>query len=447
LKYLKKNNLLFLTMQEKFNNHIFQNFPFLMKSRFFIAVSGGIDSMVLVHLFQKIGFQFAILHCNFQLRGKESDADMEFVQNYADKFDIPWSIGHFDTKAYAKEMKVSTQVAARELRYDWFDEQLIEKEFDYVLTAHHADDSLETFMINLSRGTGLDGLLGIPKLNETIVRPMLIFTRDEIEMYAKESSILWREDSSNATDNYVRNKIRHHLAPVLKDINPNFLDAFQNTIQYLQQAKSMIDDAAGLVFKEVCKEKKDEYHFDIDKLKQLDNPNAYLHYWLQNFGFKAWEDIYNLIDAQSGKQVFSETHVLLKDRKMLILSLKNKVRSASFLLHKFDLQVNFPLKFEFCNVNDISETDSNTIFVDENKIEFPLVLRKWEDGDFFYPFGMEGKKKLSKYFKDEKMSLIDKSNTWLLCSENQIVWVVGKRQDNRFIRTEKTTLLLQIKFT
>ena len=203
-------------MQNKFHNHILHNFPFLIKKRFFIAVSGGIDSMVLVHLFQKIGFQFAILHCNFQLRGKESDGDMDFVRNYADKFDIPWSIGHFDTKEYAKEMKVSTQVAARELRYDWFDEQLAEKDFDFVLTAHHADDNLETFMINLSRGTGLDGLLGIPAINDAIIRPMLIFTREEIEAYAKENKIQWREDSSNASDNYMRNKIRHHLVPVLK---------------------------------------------------------------------------------------------------------------------------------------------------------------------------------------------------------------------------------------
>ena len=257
-------------MQNKFQSHIHQNFPFLMKRRFFIAVSGGIDSMVLVHLFQTIGFPFAILHCNFQLRGKESDGDMEFVRNYADKFDIPWSIGNFETKAYAKEMKVSTQVAARELRYDWFDEQLAEKEFDYVLTAHHADDSLETFMINLSRGTGLEGLLGIPAMNNTIIRPMLIFTRDEIEAYAKENDIQWREDSSNASDNYLRNKIRHHLAPVLKDINPNFIDSFQKTIDYLQQSKSMVDDASALVFNEVCKKQNAEYYFDIDKLKQLE---------------------------------------------------------------------------------------------------------------------------------------------------------------------------------
>lgn len=431
-------------MQNKFQNHIHQNFPFLMKSRFFIAVSGGIDSMVLIHLFQNIGFPFAILHCNFQLRGKESDGDMDFVRNYADKFDIPWSIGHFDTKAYAKEMKVSTQVAARELRYDWFDEQLAEKEFDYVLTAHHADDSLETFMINLSRGTGLGGLLGIPAMNDAIIRPMLIFNRNEIEAYAKVNEIQWREDSSNASDNYLRNKIRHHLVPVLKDINPNFMDSFQNTIHFLQQSKSMVEDASGLVFAQVCGAIKDEYHFDIDKLKQLENPNAYLFHWLQSFGFTAWEDIYNLVEAQSGKQVFSVTHVLLKDRKHLILSLINKVRTESFLLHKLDLQVNFPLKFAFCNVSDISDTDSNTIFVDEDKIEFPLVLRKWEKGDYFYPFGMEGKKKLSKYFKDEKMSLIDKSDVWLLCNEDLIVWIVGRRQDERFKITENTTKILQI---
>ncbi len=431
-------------MQKKFHNHVIQNFPFLIKKRFFIAVSGGIDSMVLVHLFQSIGFPFAILHCNFQLRGKESDDDMDFVRNYADKFVIPWSIGHFETKAYAKEMKVSTQVAARELRYDWFDEQLAEKEFDYVLTAHHADDSLETFVINLSRGTGLDGLLGIPAINDSILRPMLPFSRLEIENYAKENNIKWREDSSNATDAYLRNKIRHDLVPVLKELNPNFMDSFLKTIQFLNQSKSMVEDASGIIFMQVCTEVGDDYHFNIEKIKQLENPNSYIFHWLQSFGFTAWDDIYDLVDAQSGKQIFSDTHVLLKDRKFLILSLKNKARSESFLLYKLDLQVNIPLKFNFCNVNDISDTDSNSIFVDENKIEFPLVIRKWNDGDYFYPFGMNGRKKLSKYFKDEKLSLIDKENTWLLCSDYEIIWIVGKRQDDRFKITENTTKILQI---
>jgi tRNA(Ile)-lysidine synthase len=431
-------------MQKKFHNHIIQNFPFLTKSKFFIAASGGIDSMVLVHLFQSIEIPFAILHCNFQLRGKESDDDMEFVRSYAETFQIPFAMVHFETVDYANEMKVSTQVAARELRYNWFNEQLDEKEFDYVLTAHHADDSLETFVINLSRGTGLDGLLGIPARNNTILRPMLPFTREEIEHYAKENDLKWREDSSNASDKYLRNKIRHDLVPVLKDLNPHFMDSFLKTIQYLNQSKSMVEDAAGIIFMEVCKEVGDEYHFHIKKIKQLENANSYLFHWLHSFGFTAWDDIYNLVDAQSGKQVFSETHVLLKDRNDLILSIRKEVENETYLINKENSEVNIPLKFNFCQVTDILDTNSNSIFVDEDAIQFPLVLRKWNKGDYFYPFGMNGKKKLSKYFKDEKLSLIDKSNVWLLCSDNQIVWIVKKRQDNRFKVTEKTTKIIQI---
>lgn len=431
-------------MEEKFRKHIKQHFPFLFQESFCIAVSGGIDSMVLVELFRKLNASFTLLHCNFQLRGKESDADMEFVRDCSKKYHIPVAIVQFDTKRYAEEQKLSTQLAARELRYNWFAEQLAETKTHYLLTAHHADDSLETFMINLSRGTGLDGLLGIPAVNGTVVRPLLPFTRAEISAYAAENKIAWREDSSNASDDYLRNQIRHKLTPVLNEIHPNFQEAFQKTIYYLQQSKSMADDAANLVFMQVAKEVGDAYHFDIAQLEKLPNRNAYLFYWLQRFGFTAWEDIYNLSAAQSGKQVFSPTHTLLKDRDYLILSLKKNGSRENYLIDKKAPGVNIPLKFAFCNVSDISEANSNRIFVDEDQLDFPLTLRKWEEGDYFYPFGMKGRKKLSKYFKDEKMPLPEKSATWLLCSGNQIVWVVGKRQDDRFKITKNTTKILQI---
>lgn len=431
-------------MLTKFLNHIKQHFPFLMESPFFIAVSGGIDSMVLVHLLENIKTSFTILHCNFQLRGEESDADMEFVETYARQHQIPHSIVKFDTKKYAKDRKRSTQVAARELRYNWFSEQLATKEGAYLLTAHHLDDSLETFMINLSRGTGLDGLTGIPTTNGAIIRPLLIFSRAEIEAYAVENNISWREDLSNYADDYVRNKFRHHLIPTLKELNPNFLNAFEITINHLQQSQSMVNDAANLVFLQVGKAVRDEYHFDIEQMKRLSNRNAYLYHWLKSFGFTAWNDIYNLITAQSGKQVFSATHVLLKDRNHLILSVKKNPDDERFLIERNSGHVNFPLKFTFKNVSAISETDSNCIFVDEAQLHFPLVLRKWEEADFFHPFGMTGKKKLSKYFKDEKLPLTEKSTVWLLCSDNRIVWVVGKRQDERFKVTKNTTKILQI---
>lgn len=432
-------------MLKKFTQHLKDHFPFLAHSRFYLAVSGGIDSMVLVHLFQHFRYEFGLLHCNFKLRGEESDADMRFLHDYAADNNLNLRIGFFETKQIAEEMKESVQVTARMLRYNWFYEQMEETNASYVLTAHHADDNLETFMINLSRGTGLDGLLGIPAQNDRILRPLLPFSRAEIEQYAKDNAITWREDSSNASDAYLRNKIRHHLTPILKELNPDFLQSFQKTQRYLADAAEMVEDAASIVFSEAVEQDiNGNYHFDLEKIAQLPNCNAYLHHWLSGFGFTAWADIYGLRHAQSGKQVFSPSHVLLKDRTQLILSVRKEEEGTSYWIDKENKQVNFPLKFTFCNLSDLSQADSNCIFVDEDLLEFPLTLRKWSEGDFFYPFGMKGKKKVSKFFKDEKMSLIDKSNAWLLCSDNEIVWIVGMRQDDRFKVNQNTTKILQI---
>lgn len=433
-------------MLEKFANHIVTNFPFLQNSKFYIAVSGGIDSMVLVHLFQHFRLEFGLLHCNFKLRGEESDADMRFIHDYCDENRLQLRIGFFETASIAKEMKVSIQVAARDLRYHWFYEQMEENNVQYVATAHHLDDNLETFLINLSRGTGLDGLTGIPAVNDKVFRPLLPFSREEIEKYAKENNLKWCEDSSNASDKYLRNKIRHHIVPALKEINLNFLDSFQKTQNYLIQAQSIVSDGESIVYQEVAKELKDgTIHFDLKKLLQLPNFDAYLYQWLHQFGFTAWDDIKNLVYAQSGKQVFSENYCLLKNRDYLIVSAKvNETIFEEYFIEKGQKDVKIPLNISICKVSDISTTDTNTIFVDEDKLLFPLTIRKWQEGDTFYPIGMHGKKKLSKYFKDEKMSLIDKANQWILCSENHVVWIIGKRQDNRFKITENTTKIVQI---
>lgn len=310
-------------MLKKFTKHIATNFPFLQNSRFYIAVSGGIDSMVLVHLFQHFRMEFGLLHCNFKLRGDESDADMRFIHDYCDENRLQLKIGFFETAAIAKEMKVSIQVAARDLRYQWFYEQMEENNVQFVATAHHLDDNLETFLINLSRGTGLDGLTGIPAQNDKIIRPLLPFSREEIESYAKENNLKWREDSSNASDKYLRNKIRHNIVPVLKEINPTFLDSFQKTQNYLKEAQSIVNDGEYIIYQEVVTEKEDgTVHFNLKKLLQMPNYGAYLYQWLKEFEFTAWNDIYELAHAQSGKQVFSEHYVLLKDRDFLILSQK-----------------------------------------------------------------------------------------------------------------------------
>jgi tRNA(Ile)-lysidine synthase len=433
-------------MKNSLLTHINQNFPFIIGKKLLLATSGGLDSMVMVDLFHKLRFEIAMAHCNFQLRGLESFEDQNFVQNYAEINTIELFITQFDTEAFAKDYKLSTQLAARELRYNWFYELLETNKYDYILTAHHADDNLETFLINFVRGTGLDGLTGIPAQNENVIRPILIFSRQEIEQHAKENNIQWREDSSNASDKYLRNKIRHNLVPILKELNPEFLTSFQKTQTYLQESQTMAEDASIMVYQQVAKEKEENIHYDLNQLVKLPNYKSYLYQWLNEYGFTAWDDIYDLVDGQSGKQVFSNNFRLIKNRNFLILSpIKIEEENEEYFINKNQKEVKVPLNLSFSKVADISTVTNTTIFVDEDKLWFPLDLRCWKKGDSFQPFGMEGKsKKVSKFFKDQKLSLIEKEKVWILCSDNQIVWIVGIRQDERFKVKNTTKNILKI---
>jgi len=433
-------------MKNSLQNHIDKEIPYLKEKKLLLAVSGGLDSIVLLHLFQELKYDIAVAHCNFQLRGVESFGDQKFVQDYADANGVPIYVTQFDTEAFAKDYKLSTQVAARMLRYNWFYELLETENFDYILTAHHADDNLETFLINFTRGTGLEGLTGIPVENDKIIRPLLFLTRNEIDDYAKEHGIQWREDSSNASDKYVRNKIRHHLIPILKELNPNFMTSFLKTESYLQQSQSMVEDAASMVYQQVVHEVDDQIHFDLNKLLQLPNYQSYLYQWLKEFGFTAWDDIYDLVNGQSGKQVFASGYRLLKDRDSLIVYPVNQEESSEeYSIEENQPEVNIPLKLSLCKVSDILIESNKTIFVDADQLVYPLVIRKWKTGDVFMPFGMNGKsKKVSKLFKDEKLSLIEKENTWILCSGDQIVWVIGMRSDHRFRTVNATKNILKI---
>ncbi len=435
-------------MLSKFQNQINENLPFLKGKKLLLAVSGGIDSMVLMRLCIEMKMDISVAHCNFTLRGDESDTDEDFVKSQTDKLQIPIFIKKFDTKKIAEKEKSSIQVVARNLRYEWFNTLLINNDYDYMLTAHHLDDSLETFLINFTRGSGLNGLTGIPQQNVSIVRPLLPFSRTEIEIFAKENKVEWREDSSNASDKYLRNKLRHDVIPMLKELNPSLLYSFENTISNLQQAQSLVDDATRIVYRKVVTDTNFQKRINLTELIQLPNYNAYLYQWLEPLGFSDWESINDLATAQSGKQIHSQNHTLLKDRNFLIVFAKQESEKTTlFLIEKEQKEVKFPLKVKFCNVDDISNQATNTIFVDEDKLQFPLVIRKWQEGDWFYPHGLNGKKKLSKFFKDEKYSLLDKSEAWLLCSNNQIVWIIGDRQDDRFKVTETTTKILKIKYS
>jgi tRNA(Ile)-lysidine synthase len=426
-------------MIQKFKKHITKEFPFLKDTKLLIAISGGLDSVVLFHLLHKLNYDVSLAHCNFKLRGKESDLDEEFIKNLNQISANQIFTIIFDTEKYAKEHKLSTQIAARELRYNWFQKLITEHKFEYVLTAHHADDNLETFLIHLTRGSGLDGFTGIPKVNGNIVRPLLAFSRKEILNYAKDHDIEWREDASNASNKYIRNKIRHQVLPVLKEINPSILDSFATTLENLQESKQIIEDRIENIASEVLEKEANFIKIDIKKIKELSNSKAYLYQLLKSYHFTEWNDVYDLLNAQSGKQVFSKTHRLLKDRDVLILSkidLSNSIEMA-FQIEEEITEITNPIHLTFKEVIEKSTENKQTIYVDKDLLKYPLMLRKWEKGDYIYPLGMQGKKKLSKYFKDEKFSLIDKENTWLLCNaENQIMWIINHRQDRRFVKNK-----------
>lgn len=435
-------------LEKLFIEHINENLDFLHDRTSIIAVSGGLDSMVLLHLAQAAKLKIAIANCNFNLRGVESDGDSDFVKDYAAQHDIQLFKTSFDTLQFANDHKLSTQMAARDLRYLWFDEIRKNNQYDYILTAHHLDDDLETFLINLSRGSGIDGLTGIPAVSNTIIRPLLPFGREQILSYAQENGIVWREDSSNADEHYLRNAIRKRITPELKNLPGNFMQSYQKTQTYLKQTQSMAKDASVLVYKQVVEVEEDIIKIKLSELLRLENYSAYLYDWLSPFGFTSWNDIFLLTTAQSGKKIDSPEYTLLKDREHLILFKPQNDKSEShYYIQKDVTKVNNPIKLELSTQPYYSNVDSNCIFVDCEKLHYPLEIRRWEQGDYFYPFGMTGRKKLSKFFKDQKISVNQKETIWLLVSDGEIVWVINHRLDNRFKVTTETKEIVRIKLT
>lgn len=436
-------------MLQKLENHIANHFSFLKGKKLLIACSGGVDSVVLASILHELQYTIGLAHCNFSLRGKESDGDEVFVMNLAGKLDIPIFSETFDTKAYAKEHKLSTQVAARELRYTWFEQLLQGFKYDYVLTGHHLDDDLETFLINLSRGTGLKGLTGIPDVNNTIVRPLLIFGSEEIVSYAKKNNLYWREDSSNKSVDYLRNKLRIETIPKYKEAAPGLLQSFQKSRNFLENSQQLVDDYMVLVSNLVITEFSEGYQIAIKKLQELPNTAALLFELLHPFGFTDFPSLLELLTAQSGKQVFSSSHRLLKDRDLLLLtenpgSASDKEEVSEFVITENQTKIDKPIPLEFNPTQGIGDITKNTVYVDKDKLNYPLKLRRWHKGDVFQPLGMKGKKKLSKFFKDEKLSLVAKEKIWILCSGNEIVWIVNYRLNDRFKVQDTTNKILKI---
>ena len=433
-------------MEKLFLNHLKKNFPSISVSKLIIAVSGGVDSIVLFHLCLKLKLNFFVAHCNFKLREKESDLDEKFVRDLAIKHNIKFYTKSFNTKKLSNNDNKSIQMVARELRYSWFEELSKELNIKHILTAHHLDDSLETFLINLSRGSGIDGLLGIPKVNDTVFRPLLIFKKDEILSYAKENKITWREDSSNKKNEYLRNQIRLEVLPKLKEINPNLLENFSKSIDRLQQSKSIIKDKMDDFVSDVSFTRDKNIYFEINKIKQVSNIDAYLYELLKKYNFTQWDDIRDLLDSQSGKQIISKTHKLLKDRDHLILAKNSELENKPLLINKSSKEVVVSAgKIKVSIAKKISKQDLDVIYLDSAKLDFPLRVRNVLSGDYFYPFGMNGKKKVSKYLKDKKTSVFDKDKVLILeTSKNKIIWVVGMRLDDRFSVTDDTKEITKI---
>jgi len=415
-----------------------------------LAVSGGMDSMVMLDLFIGAGIDIGIAHCNFSLRGNESNGDADFVRLFAHENEIPYHEKSFDTLVFARQHNYSVQEAARELRYKWFENTVEHENYKYYATAHHFDDQIETFFINLFRGTGVKGLRGILAKNGKCIRPLLFATREEIAKYAKERQLPYREDSSNRSDKYLRNRIRHHIIPALKSTKADFKTSFERTFTLLSGTEKFLHTEISNLKKELFFYDGDQVSIPINKLKKLQNIEFYLYELLKSYEFS--EDtiskIPQTLNKTSGKVFLSKTHQLLVDRLDIIISPLNENKGETFLIEASQTELKEPVKLimqSFAkNRNSVIDPDQNVAQIDFEKLVFPLKLRKWEEGDYFLPFGMHGKKKVSDYFVDQKFSLVEKQKTWLLLSGENIVWIVGHRIDNRFKLDKQTKTIFKV---
>lgn len=438
-------------MLEKFESFVSDNNLFSKDDRILIALSGGVDSVVLSHLMCRANYKISLAHCNFHLRDEESNRDEAFVRRWAKENNIPLFVKEFDTYQYMKENKLSLEMAARDLRYNWFNSLLESEGFTCLCTAHHLDDSIETFFINLLRGTGIAGLHGIKVKNDKIVRPLLFATREEILSYAKQNNISYVEDSTNSETKFTRNKIRHNLFPVLREINPNFEFALKKDIEYLNDTEFIFRREIEKAKKEIIETEQEVIKINISKLKQLNPMKIYLYEILSEYGFNETNinDILSCLDEISGKQFFSKTHRLVKDRQYIFIDvIKNNTTNDFFLIDNCQSSLIYPLKMQIELLRDLKfiniSKDKNIAMLDADLLKFPLILRKWRQGDSFVPFGMKKEKKLSDYFTSNKYSLLDKENQWILCSEEKIVWLVSERIDDRFRISNKTKNILKI---
>jgi tRNA(Ile)-lysidine synthase len=442
-------------MLSRFLEYIDNQKLFSSDQRILLAVSGGIDSMVMASLFHTAKFDFGIAHCNFTLRGIESDTDSAFVKKFACDLGLDFFEKSFNTRQIALQKKQSIQVTARELRYNWFNELINENSFDFFATAHQFDDQVETFFINLFRGSGVSGLRGILPKNGKCIRPLLFASRDEILGFASKNGVSFREDISNSSDKYLRNKIRHSIIPAMNSVYPDFRKGFMKTFKNLTGIESFLATEIKQRSEELLIKENNQYKIDIKRLQNLDPIPLYLFELLKpfRFNFSTVDDICNSLEGISGKKFFSPTFCLTHNRDYLEIVPLNysnfSEKENAFLIKENELTINNPVHLSFSKAEIGGEEtiikDSRVAQLDFKKLKFPLILRKWRQGDLFVPFGMKGKKLLSDYFIDEKFTGSDKHRTWLLVSDEDIVWIVGSRIDDRYKITEKSKIALIIR--
>ena len=433
-------------MNTRFRSHIETHFPELLDADFLLACSGGVDSMVLWDLCRDSGLRFEVAHCNFGLRGAESDADAAFVQEIADKWNTKIHIKNFNTVSYSNKHKQSLQESARVLRYAWFRELLDKNHLSYTVTAHQADDVLETFLINLIRGTGLEGLSGIPMRAPGIRRPFLPFERLEIEAYARGKEIPWREDSSNAEEKYLRNRLRHTVIPSLKSADSRMFVNFQKTLGFLSGSNALVRNHISDIRQEVFHTDGEIIRVPLDLLTHLTPLDTYLFELFRPYGFTDWKALHRLMDGVSGKEIRSVSHRLLRDRDALLLRPLQHPDYGIYPVYPKIEERDVPIPFAIGKVATLGELGPDVLYVDAETLKEGLQLRKWKKGDYFYPLGMMGKQKVSKYFKDHKFNLFEKEDQWILCSGNEVVWLVGHRSDERFKVQAGTKQILKIEW-
>jgi tRNA(Ile)-lysidine synthase len=416
--------------------------------KYLLAVSGGIDSMVMADLFLQQQLEFSVAHCNFQLREEDSNLDEQLVIDWCIKNNIDYFIKRVDTKEYCAQHKCSIQVGAREIRYAFFDEICADKNIDFIVTAHHQDDTIETTLFQFFRGTGIKGLTGIPARNQKIIRPLLSYSKQQIVDYAAKFQVAFREDKSNLKQDYSRNKMRLHIIPQLEELYPAFKNNIANNIHRMNEVNEIYLQQIKNYKKKLIEQRGKDFYIPILKLKTISPLATILFELIKEFHFSYEQtlQVLQLLERQTGSFVASQTHQIIKNRNFLIVTEKNTQLSELILMDEGNTKIetqDFVMKLKSIRA-DKFEINKGLKYcaIDAKLIEFPLLLRKWRTGDYLYPFGMTKKKKLSKVLIDAKIPLHEKETIWVVESNKKIVWVVGVKSDNRFRVSEKTQNVL-----